>query len=216
MDQYYIKNSHDEIISKEDFEKVQKQIRLLGCNYSKRSDHLFSNLIYCNECGYTYGYRVWHQNTNNKSYVYTCNQFRKKPHSIIINLREENLKREIISRLIELSKNANYKTILEKIRTINLDFSNITKEIKVLKKDSKLIEDVSYYSNRIRSNLERITALKVFKNKIKKYANSIEHHIEMCINNNCLTRDLIDFLILKIIPNDKNNITFVLKDGTIL
>lgn len=59
--QYYVAGGHPDIISPEEFDKVQAEIARLkapGRSYSGSS--VFSSKLVCTDCGGYYGQKVWH------------------------------------------------------------------------------------------------------------------------------------------------------------
>ena len=76
--QYYVEDDHEAIIPKELFMKVQEEMSrrgsLIDCNGRKRgfsSNHCFSGLIYCAECGERFR-RIHWNNHGCKSVVWRC------------------------------------------------------------------------------------------------------------------------------------------------
>lgn len=79
MPQYYIEDDHEAIIPRELFMKVQEEIARRGserdCLGKKRgfsSNHCFSQMVYCAECGEQYR-RIHWNNRGKKSIVWRCN-----------------------------------------------------------------------------------------------------------------------------------------------
>jgi len=74
LDQYYIENDHEAIISKEDFKKVQELIKVKGernkINSSKRTLSVFTSKIKCGMCGASYRHKVTRYNK-----VWICRTF---------------------------------------------------------------------------------------------------------------------------------------------
>lgn len=73
--QFFVENSHEPIIAPDVFDKVQERLNKHCSNKSKiKSNHPFSNLIICGDCGEFYGRKVWHNRNNTKRYdVWYCN-----------------------------------------------------------------------------------------------------------------------------------------------
>lgn len=76
---YYVQNSHEAIISKEQFyqvhEEMKKRSAKMECNLRKRysSAYPLSGLIICSECKNTYNRVTW-QNKGEKSFVWRCRE----------------------------------------------------------------------------------------------------------------------------------------------
>jgi len=71
--QWYIKDSHDAIVSPETFELVQKEIERRCARKGKFYDSPFTGKIICGNCGALYGHRVWHAGSKNQKYIWLCN-----------------------------------------------------------------------------------------------------------------------------------------------
>ena len=72
--QYYIENNHPPIVSVETFEMVQEEFtRRKAAGGYMRCVSPFSGRIICGDCGGFYGRKVWHSNTNYRSYEWHCN-----------------------------------------------------------------------------------------------------------------------------------------------
>ena len=72
--QYYVENSHDPIIPREEWDLVQaifKERFKLGRAF--QGAHPFSNRFICGDCGSFYGPKVWHSNTKYRSERWQCN-----------------------------------------------------------------------------------------------------------------------------------------------
>ena len=72
--QYYIEQSHDAIISSDEFELVQAEIlrrKSLGKQYNSKS--IFAARIICGDCGNFYGSKVWHSTSKYRRVIWRCN-----------------------------------------------------------------------------------------------------------------------------------------------
>ncbi len=79
--QYYIDESHEAIISPEDFEQVQLEMarrKKLGKQYSGNS--LFAAKIVCADCGCFFGSKVWHSTSKYRRVIWQCNNKFKGEH----------------------------------------------------------------------------------------------------------------------------------------
>lgn len=79
-DKYIIvENTHEPIISKEDFYKVQEMLKKKSYTPNEKNNErfLFSGMMYCGKCGHTLGVSV--KNTKSKPSLYThCNYYVRK------------------------------------------------------------------------------------------------------------------------------------------
>ena len=72
--QWYIRDSHDAIVSPETFELVQEEIKRRTARKGKFFDSPFTGKIVCGDCGAFYGHRVWHSNTCYHRNIWLCNE----------------------------------------------------------------------------------------------------------------------------------------------
>lgn len=77
-DQYYIKDHHEPIISREVFDKAQEILQrrrrspATGERQKLSRKYAFSSMIECGFCGGTLGRRFWHSNTNHQKPIWQC------------------------------------------------------------------------------------------------------------------------------------------------
>ena len=79
--QYYIEESHEPIISPEDFEEVQAEFtrrKKLGRKYSGST--MFSAKLVCGDCGHFFGSKVWHSTSKYRRVIWQCNNKFKGEH----------------------------------------------------------------------------------------------------------------------------------------
>ena len=76
IQQYYVKNHHEAIVTPEQFDIVQAELRrregFLSSHYSGAT--MFSSKIVCGSCGGLYGPKVWHSNDKYRKVVFRCNR----------------------------------------------------------------------------------------------------------------------------------------------
>ena len=127
--QYYVKNSHEAIISPEVYDLVQEELkkRVKGMfNHSCVSP--FSSKIVCGECGGFYGSKVWHSNDKYRKVIWQCNnKFKNKNKCKTPHLTEEQIKEEFVKAFNNLVSNKEEvikdceNTVLSLINTEDLD-----------------------------------------------------------------------------------------------
>jgi hypothetical protein len=79
MQQYYISEHHEAIISPEIFDRVQAEMKRRGADGDRTSgQYIFSQRIKCADCGAWYGRKTWHPNTNFSKIIWQCNDKYKK------------------------------------------------------------------------------------------------------------------------------------------
>ena len=120
--QYYVEDDHEAIIPKELFMKVQEEMSrrgsLIDCNGRKRgfsSNHCFSGLIYCAECGERFR-RIHWNNHGCKSVVWRCiTRVDKAGDCCARTVHETELKNAFVSALNQLiSDSDSYLPVLQK------------------------------------------------------------------------------------------------------
>lgn len=105
--QYYVKNSHEAIISPEVYDLAQNELknRAKG-NVNHSSASPFSSKIICGECGGFYGSKVWHSNDKYRKIIWQCNnKFKNKNKCKTPHLTEEQIKNEFVKAFNNLISN---------------------------------------------------------------------------------------------------------------
>lgn len=72
--QYYVENSHEAIITPDEWEAVQTEIQRrknLGVKYSGNS--VLATRLVCADCGSYFGSKVWHSNSKYRRVIWQCN-----------------------------------------------------------------------------------------------------------------------------------------------
>jgi hypothetical protein len=126
---YYVENSHEGIISEEQFDLVQQRLKhTTGRNYRHYSTGVFSGKVKCGDCGSFYGAKVWHSNDKYRCIIWQCNRKLKgqqkcsTPH-----LKEEELKAIYLKAVNKLLENKDVvvarleKKFLEELNTTPLE-----------------------------------------------------------------------------------------------
>ena len=105
--QYYIEQSHDAIISPDEFELVQAEIlrrKSLGKQYNSKS--IFAARIVCGDCGNFYGSKVWHSTSKYRRVIWRCNhKFNGVCKCNTPHLYEDTIKEKFISACNKLFEN---------------------------------------------------------------------------------------------------------------
>ncbi|MBQ2824716.1 MAG: recombinase family protein, partial [Clostridia bacterium] len=102
--QYYVTESHPAIISPEEWEIVQSEMK---ARKSKGKHHNslspFSAKLVCADCGEFYGSKVWHSNSKYKRTIWQCNnKFKGDKKCTSLHLYEDDIKRMFIEALSTL------------------------------------------------------------------------------------------------------------------
>ena len=105
--QYYIEQSHDAIISPDEFELVQAEIlrrKSLGKQYNSKS--IFAARIVCGDCGNFYGSKVWHSTSKYRRVIWRCNhKFNGVCKCNTPHLYEDTIKEKFLSACNQLFEN---------------------------------------------------------------------------------------------------------------
>ncbi|MDE6021203.1 MAG: recombinase family protein, partial [Ruminococcus sp.] len=97
--QYYIDESHEAIISPEDFEQVQLEMarrKKLGKQYSGNS--LFAAKLVCGDCDCFFGSKVWHSTSKYRRVIWQCNnKFKGQQLCSTPHLYEDEIKQRFVN-----------------------------------------------------------------------------------------------------------------------
>ena len=145
VDQYYVRNSHDAIISPMEFHMVQAEIerrRKMGRSYS--GNDLFASRLYCGDCGSLYGQKVWHSNDPYRRTVHRCNhKFGGEAKCMTPTLAPETVQKaflEAYSRML-----GGRETVMadcEEMRIMLADCSELDEQIRVLTEEVEVVADL--------------------------------------------------------------------------
>lgn len=74
MAKYHVTGSHEAIISEEEFNLVQDEMRERSSKvHNQYTSSIFSGKVRCGKCGGTFGAKVWHSTDKYRSVIYQCN-----------------------------------------------------------------------------------------------------------------------------------------------
>lgn len=239
LDRYYVANSHEAIVSREEFELVQLRLKEKAVERKTAQKYFFTGVIECKECGWSYKRKV-----QNKTVYWVCSRKKMAGYSCKgINIKEENICRAFISvynkfRRFEkeiLDKTLSQLLLLrERISGQNNEICEIDEEIARLCERNNtytelhgkgIIDDVSY--------LERTSELKykITELRGKRLKILSVNEDEMLIENLKLLKEIIsdypkvilDFdksifsnIVEKVLVGDDERITFRFKGGLAL
>ena len=162
--QYYVKNSHEAIVSPEIHDLVQAELKnreKRGTNYSCRS--LLSCKIVCGDCGSFYGSKIWHSNDKYRKIIWQCNKkFKNKQKCSTPNVTESQIKEEFVKTFNNLITNKDEvikdceNAILSLIDTQDLDgkISRFQEECKIV---VELMKDLIHENTRKAMNQDKYT-----------------------------------------------------------
>ena len=232
-DYIVVPNTHEAIIDKELFDRVQSLIpKNVGRN-EKRENHLLDGLLYCGECNHRISVSP-RRKIDNRCYT-VCNYYRTYLKQKVCTMHSNNydiLEDKILELLKEYClKYMDKKSILNRVINTNNDKQNNLKYIKNLEKEISNINDNldSIYIDRLNKNISeeqfnRIkikleTELNIKLDKIKELKkektqnNNIdrEKYIREVLELNNISRDIIINLIDRIEIFEDKKINLILK-----
>lgn len=73
---YYVSDSHEAIIDRQTFEKVQKEIKIRSKKvFKSKRHHIFTGKIKCKNCSAIYKHKTANSGTKYAKSVWICNTF---------------------------------------------------------------------------------------------------------------------------------------------
>ena len=145
-DKFYIKNHHQPIISREDFEQVQEMLKIkrgaracgrrLG-NVGRKG--IFSSRIRCGYCGYTYGRKNIPKNATTMDRSWACIQSVNSGRSMCVD--SKTIKEDVVKKAFVDS----FKLL---VKQNNIDTRNLFNEIKNAMRDNSPIEKIKELDNK--------------------------------------------------------------------
>lgn len=130
---YHVKGNHEPIISKEDFERVQKLMAERAAEYGNLPEqrekyakqYAFSGRIFCGSCGAAFKRRTWNSKLRSKQIVWQCSTYIKegKAQCSMKALDDITLKKVFLRAFNRLYKNkeAILKPFMENVQNALLD-----------------------------------------------------------------------------------------------
>ena len=231
-DYIVVPNTHEAIIDKELFDRVQSLIpKNVGRN-EKRENHLLDGLLYCGECNHRISVSP-RRKIDNRCYT-VCNYYRTYLKQKVCTMHSNNydiLEDKILELLKEYClKYMDKKSILNRVIDTNNDKQNNLRYIKNLEKEISNINDNldSIYIDRLNKNISeeqfnRVkikleTELNIKLDKIKEFKkektqnNNIdrEKYIREVLELNNISRDIIINLIDRIEIFEDKQINLIL------
>jgi len=150
--QYYVTDNHEPIISRDDFEKVQKIIKDKSIRnpHVEPYDYRFKGIVFCSECGKKFLRKLVRNDVSSKRYVWKCNTYMYKgkeccsnkqiPDEILITLADGFDKE--ISKIIVHPDN--------EVQFVFTDGSEESKKWEINRRWSDKMKEKNYYNQRRR------------------------------------------------------------------
>ena len=150
--QYYIEESHEAIISPEEFEEVQSEMarrKKLGRKYSGST--IFSAKLVCGDCGNFFGSKVWHSTSKYRRVIWQCNNKFKGEHFCTTpHFYEDEIKIRFVS---AFAKFFQHKDMV--IETCQMLIEELTDTSAIDTEIEKLTKELSKLSNQIREHIQK-------------------------------------------------------------
>ena len=152
MPQYYIEESHEAIISPEEFEEVQSEMarrKKLGRKYSGST--IFSAKLVCGDCGSFFGSKVWHSTSKYRRVIWQCNNKFKGEHFCTTpHFYEDEMKIRFISAFAQFFQN---KDIV--IETCRMLIDELTDTSAIDAKMERLTMELNDLGVQIREHIQK-------------------------------------------------------------
>ena len=135
-------NTHEAIITEEQFERVQRRLNLKKKTKRRKYDWLFNGLVYCKECGSQMILKVEYDYKDNiRSKRLHCSNGLKKNGTISCNRKSKGIDEETLTRIALLSINKKIKKLInsERLQEFILKQYNES-ETKVFDDNIKILE----------------------------------------------------------------------------
>mgnify|MGYP004507854577 FL=1 len=174
-DYIIVENTHEAIIDKEIFYKVNKMLKANSKTVEKNKErYLFSGLLKCKECGHNISI-LERKNKGNKSHYTQCNQYSKKGKYGICNIHRLNynlLEEDLVSVITSISKSFlneydNKSLTNEANEILHEETNELQKQIDVF------IKEIAKYNNAIEQlYMDKVQGKipeNIFTNLLEKY-----------------------------------------------
>ena len=143
--QYYVKDSHPAIISRELFMRVQAEIKRrqqFGHSYNGKS--VFSTRIVCGDCGAFYGSKVWNSTDKFRRVVWQCNNKYNGDKCNTPHITEEDLKRRFMVAFNKLISNkAQLVEDCETMLVILTDTTELDAKLEELRREQEIVVEMT-------------------------------------------------------------------------
>lgn len=176
-----VENTHEPIIEKDIFEKVNLIIKSKYRISEKNKDrYLFSGLLFCKECGHKISI-LEKKNKGNNSHYTQCTQYSKKGrygicniHRVNYNLLEEDLISVIKDTCSSFLEEYDNKSLTEEANAILRE-----EQIELQKSIDAILKDISKYNSAIEQlyidKVEQNISLDLYSNLMEKYTMELKN-----------------------------------------
>lgn len=235
-----VENTHEALVSKEDFNMIQNLPRRAPLVKTNREKRLIENLIYCKECGNTltvsYKKNIDYWSVNCNRYARDPKRRKCEPHFFPYEYLEKEVLDVIIKTIESYIKSLDIKDLnAEVTRRLKLDKENKAIEVDYYKKRDKLIKklnvllddriegrttEYSYSLMKeplekeleiIKKEIVKIENKKVSKTQTEKRIPDYTKKIKELLNLDKPSRDLLFAIIEKIVIDKDSNVEIYFK-----
>jgi len=170
-DHIIVENTHEPIISKEDFNMVQKLLKDKSYTPNEKNldRFLLSGMMFCGKCGHTLGVSV--KKTKSKPSIYThCNHYLRKgvqsectPNRLNYSLLENDIVHFLNEIGEEFIKHYDIRNLVEdSVYVYNRDIEDMEKELEIV--NNNINKKINIISNLYNDKVEGIISLDIYKN----------------------------------------------------
>ena len=165
MDKYHKKDTHDAIVSREDFELAQEIRTNRGMVLVSKEagaitrfgrQYAFSHMIECGFCGEKFVRRTWHKGTSYAKCVWQCGRIvregRKEcPHSITVS--EQELEKAFMESFSRVMVSANKET--------HVVFKNLMEEVIKINEEGGNLKEINGQIKAVNNKIDRLVNLHI-------------------------------------------------------
>lgn len=182
-----VENTHEPIVSKEEFEKIQNILKSRSkFTRGKEKKYLFTGILKCRECGHTIS--ISERTSKNNEHYTQCNLYRKKgkyglctQHRMNYTLLEKDLIYIIRNICKKHLKNYNSSKFLEEVNNIkNQNVLKLEKQVKNIELEISKIETIieHLYMDKYECKIEEEMFKKMFEKQKERLKNLKRQQIE--------------------------------------
>ena len=194
--QAIIKNTHEPIISEEDFKLVQELMKVRTHKNHHQALHLFTNIIYCADCG-----KGMHFKKNRKGYV--CGTFNKHGSKACSShvVREANLSAIVLSEIKQFIINVKNTDLYDKFK-LEID-NEILKHKNALKSYE---EDLTILKKRKSKSISMLIDEIITKSDYELFINDIDEQVKYLEHKIVITNQVLEKISDSSLLNELNRI----------
>ena len=136
---YYVQNAHEAIVTQEEYDIVQNELASRAEDRTTRTSckYVFSNKVFCGDCGAVYGSKVWHSTDKYRTIVWQCNsKFSNEKKCSTPHLKQSELEKIYLMALNKLYFNKEaYLEDLKYLKNVVLNTDSLEKQLNEAKNE---------------------------------------------------------------------------------